>query len=329
VRDGILFVSIFNNRIDQNIFQKNKGADMLNLEWFRTFKAIYETGSLSAAARTLYISQPGVSLHLNSLEAYVGYPLFGREPRKMIPTERALMLYNFIVDSLSKLAEAEHVFYRNSKTEKPAISVGMTFETFDSTLAEHMAQVPFNLVVRFGECPQLLKELDNGDLDLVLTSQQGSQHNLEYTPFIKERIILACGSKTDTRELDKLASENNKDGIRDWLAQQIWYTSTADKDHLRDFWLANFDSLPTHRPNYLVPYFSSILRCLRNSKGFALLPDFVCKNDLRQKSVRLAWDGGAHFGNTLLFGKRKKTTRAAEIRHLEKILTKNWFGDLI
>ncbi len=46
-----------------------------NLEWFRTFKAIYETGTLSAAAQQLFISQPGVSLHLNSLEAYTGYKL--------------------------------------------------------------------------------------------------------------------------------------------------------------------------------------------------------------------------------------------------------------
>lgn len=37
-----------------------------NLEWLRTFKAIYETGTLSAAAQELFISQPGVSLHLNS-----------------------------------------------------------------------------------------------------------------------------------------------------------------------------------------------------------------------------------------------------------------------
>ena len=32
---------------------------MVNLEWFRTFKAIYETGTLTGAAESLYISQPG------------------------------------------------------------------------------------------------------------------------------------------------------------------------------------------------------------------------------------------------------------------------------
>ncbi|CEJ70237.1 Bacterial regulatory helix-turn-helix protein, lysR family [Chryseobacterium oranimense G311] len=34
---------------------------MVNLEWYRTFKAIYKTGTLTGAADSLFISQPGVS----------------------------------------------------------------------------------------------------------------------------------------------------------------------------------------------------------------------------------------------------------------------------
>jgi DNA-binding transcriptional LysR family regulator len=48
---------------------------MVNLEWYRTFKAIYKTGTLTGAAVELFISQPGVSLHLSSLENYVGFQL--------------------------------------------------------------------------------------------------------------------------------------------------------------------------------------------------------------------------------------------------------------
>ena len=76
---------------------------MVNLEWFRTFKTIYETGSLTSAASQLFISQPGVSLHLNSLEAHVGNKLFDRGTRKMIPTEHGNMLYNSIVDAIKKV----------------------------------------------------------------------------------------------------------------------------------------------------------------------------------------------------------------------------------
>src|SRR5689334_9379350 len=144
---------------------------MLNLEWFRTFKAIYETGNLSNAAQSLFISQPGVSLHLNSLEAYTGYPLFERETRRLIPTERGTILYNCIADSMNRLVDAENAFCRNSITDKPTLSVGLGHEAFEYILAEHMAELPFNLIVRSGEMSQVLQDLISGTLDLALTSQ--------------------------------------------------------------------------------------------------------------------------------------------------------------
>ena len=107
---------------------------MINLEWFRTFKVIYEAGTLSAAAQTLFISQPGVSLHLSSLESYTGYRLFDRDTRKMIATEKGTYLYHYIIEHMNKLEEAENIFHRKSKLEKPTVSIGMAVEIFQYML---------------------------------------------------------------------------------------------------------------------------------------------------------------------------------------------------
>src|SRR6187402_1711373 len=123
---------------------------MINLEWFRTFKAIYETGTLSAAAQVVHISQPGVSLHLNALEGYTGHRLFERGNRKMAPTDSATMLYNFIIDPINKLEKAEDIFHRHSKFERPTISVGMCFESFEYAMEKYIPELSFNLVVRTG-----------------------------------------------------------------------------------------------------------------------------------------------------------------------------------
>ncbi len=268
-------------------WELSKQTHMLNLEWFRTFKAIYETGNLSTAAQALFISQPGAGLHLNSLESYTGYRLFERETRKMVPTERGIILYNCIIDPMNKLVEAEESFYRNSKVDKPTISVGMGFETFEHTLEEHIAQLPFNLILRFGEYPQMLHDLDTGALDLILTSQKGRQPTLQYTPFITERIVLICGSETNTEQFDKLVLANERTAIRKWLKEQVWYTTAADMEHLKNFWMTNFDCLPDLKPNYVVPNFSSILRCLRNGNGFAVMPDFLCKKEIADKNSQI------------------------------------------
>ncbi|MEN0052413.1 MAG: LysR family transcriptional regulator [Mucilaginibacter sp.] len=297
---------------------------MLNLEWLRTFKAIYETGTLSAAAQQLFISQPGVSLHLNSLEAYTGYKLFDRAARKMVPTERGKILYNFVLDPLLKLENAEQLFHRTSKAERSTISVGMCFETFQYTLEEHVAQLPFNLIIRFGEYPQMQQDLDNGLLDLIITSQKGHQPNLEYKPFSKERIVLVAGAKTDISQLKQLLLSKNLPESEEWLKHQLWYSTAADMEHLKNFWVKNFGNHPDFKPNFIVPNMSSIIRCLSNGEGFSVVPDFLCRKEIEAGNIQLVWEGELHLENILHFGTRKKTIYAAEIKELEKLLIQKW-----
>jgi DNA-binding transcriptional LysR family regulator len=138
--------------------------------------------------------------------------------------------------------------------------------------------------------------------------------------------VLICGSETDTSELDKLILSDKKADTRQWLKEQVWFTTAADTEHLRNFWLANFDGQPDFKPNYVVPNVGSILRCLRSGKGFAVVPDFLCKDEIGNKTIRLAWEGSPYVENILHFGKRKKTMYAREIRQIEQLLTQNWFS---
>jgi DNA-binding transcriptional LysR family regulator len=289
----------------------------INLEWFRTFKTIYETGSLTTTAQTLYISQPGVSLHLNSLEAYVGYKLFDRSARKMVPTERAKVLYNFILEAVNKLEAAEQHFHKSSDTNRSTISIGMCLETFQFTLEQYIASLPFNVSIKFGEYPEMQKDLDNGLLDLIVTPQRGDQLNLEYTAFSSEKIVLVGGGKQDSKEFDRFIKKNNIAAAEAWLKQQIWYSTAADMENLRKFWHLNFNRHPDFRPNYTVPNKCSIVRCLSNGKGFAIIPDFLCRNELQTGKLKLVWEGRQTIENTLYFGKRKKTMFNKEINLIE------------
>lgn len=297
---------------------------VLNLEWLRTFKAIYETGTLSAAAQELFISQPGVSLHLNSLEAYTGHKLFDRSPRKMVPTEKGKVLYNFVLDPLRKLEAVEQHFHKSSKSERPTISVGMCFETFQYTLEEHIASLPFNLIIKFGEYPQMQQDLDNGLLDLIVTPQQGNQQNLVYKPFSKERIVLIAGGRTDIEPLIDLLGQPNKTEAANWLKQQIWYSTAADMEHLKNFWLKNFDQHPDFRPNYIVPNICSIIRCLSDGEGFSIVPHFLCVEAIEARQIELVWEGNTPLENTLYFGTRKKTIYQKEIEQLQELFVAKW-----
>ncbi len=296
----------------------------LNLEWFRTFKAIYETGTLSAAAQELFISQPGVSLHLNSLEAYTGSKLFDRAARRMVPTEKGKILYNFILEPLKKLEVAEQHFHKRAQSERVSISVGMCFETFQYTLEEHIASLPFNLIIKFGEYPEMQHDLDNGMLDLIVTPEKGNQKNLTYQPFSSERIVLIAGSNTDTEQFDLLLEQGEIAAAGNFLKEQLWYSTAADMEHLKSFWQKNFGEHPDFRPNYIVPNISSIIRCLSDGHGFSVVPDFLCTEAIESKKIRLAWEGIRPLENTLYFGTRKNTIYRGELDRLEEIFREKW-----
>lgn len=292
---------------------------MVNLEWYRTFKAIYSTGTLTGAAQTLFISQPGVSLHLSSLESYVGYKLFDRTARKMIPTEKGKVFYNAIIEPLIKLEEAEKNFQKSTEKQTPTISVGMCFETFQITLEQYISSLPFNVIIQFGQYPEMLENLEKGILDLIITPQKGTSPEIIHEAFSSETIVMVGGSEIDDQAFKALLAEGDFDVLETWLKQQKWYGTTGDMEHLRRFWQLNFNKYPDFRPNYIVPNLNSIVRCLSSGKGLAIIPDFLCNKEVENGLIKVLWKGEKELTNTLYFGTKKKTMYGAETDVIKKL----------
>ncbi|TCM15673.1 DNA-binding transcriptional LysR family regulator [Novosphingobium sp. PhB165] len=65
----------------------------MNLRHIEVFHAVYTTGSVSAAARLLHVSQPAVTNLLRHAESVLGFPLFERSRGRLVPTADAHDLY--------------------------------------------------------------------------------------------------------------------------------------------------------------------------------------------------------------------------------------------
>lgn len=294
---------------------------MVNLEWYRTFKAIYENGTLTKASVALYASQPGVSVHLNALEAYVGKKLFERTSRKMIPTEEGKFLYEYIIESIIKLEEAEQHFRKTTQDKNPSLHIGMCSEMFQYTIEPEVPKLNFDLVAKFGDHTDLIKDLNNGILDLVITPQKqvDKKSLVEYTAFSKERIILIAGSNTDIAQINTYLETDNWNALEEELGQNSWYSASNEMEHFRRFWHENFNKRPCFKPNYILPSISSIIRCLRNEKGLALVPDFLCKEAILNNEIKLVWEGKVKTENTLYFASRTDLKYKKELEVLQDI----------
>lgn len=70
------------------------GSEVVSLRQIEAFKAVMEASSVTAAARAMGTSQPGVSRLLRSLEEAVGFPLFQRQKGRLIPTPEAQLFHD-------------------------------------------------------------------------------------------------------------------------------------------------------------------------------------------------------------------------------------------
>ncbi len=198
----------------------------------------------------------------------------------------------------------------------------MCFETFQTTLEQYVSSLPFNLIISFGEYPEMLDQLDKGILDLIITPKKGSSPNIEHEAFSSEQIILVGGKDVDTEAFNKMLKTKDAEQIEEWLKNEKWYGTTGDMEHLFQFWTLNFGHKPNFRPNYIVPNLNSIIRCLKGGTGLAVVPDFLCKNEIESGELKLIWDGKKKLENTLYFGCRKKTNYQAEIDHIKDLFRK-------
>jgi len=65
----------------------------MRLRHIEVFQAVMETGSMSAAARLIHLTQSAVSRAVANAEAQLGYPLFHRTAGRLVPTSEGLALF--------------------------------------------------------------------------------------------------------------------------------------------------------------------------------------------------------------------------------------------
>ncbi len=82
----------------------------MDLRELNYFISVYECGSISAAAKASYISQPSISAALQQLEHKLGQALFNRHPKGVIATEAGERLYPLAKQLIGQAHAIENSF---------------------------------------------------------------------------------------------------------------------------------------------------------------------------------------------------------------------------
>lgn len=169
---------------------------MLNTFHLRTFLAVVDAGSYSAAAEVLHMSQPAVSQQIRALEEQLGeMRLFRRVGKKMVLThagEELLISARELVQ-LATRAEQHMLALKGQVTGR--VLLGCTSSSGERflprLLADFQPQFPaIMLELLIGTADDLLDALVERQLGLVLLEEQQRRRGLELTPLGSEALVL-------------------------------------------------------------------------------------------------------------------------------------------
>jgi DNA-binding transcriptional LysR family regulator len=286
---------------------------MVFLDWWQSFAAVYQTGTVTAAARARHLTQPAVTQHIAALEAEIGEALFVRMPRRMVPTERAKALYARIVEPLDRLNDVAVELGSGRALPTAPVRLGAPVEYFSDVMLARMRADRFPVWVRFGLAQELLDDLAKGALDAVVATQRGSAGGIDYAPIHEEKFLLIGGAQ-------HAAPPRDAAKIEAWLIEQPWLAYGAELPIIRRYWQVNFGKRPPLQPFAVLPNLHALLRAVELGIGVTVLNDFVCGAALAEKRVRLLHRSIKAVTNTIWFACRHGDAHRPELERLRKAL---------
>ena len=105
---------------------------MIDLELYRAFHTVAKAGSLTAAAKELFVSQPALSQSIMNLEHQLGGRLFVRTPRGMTLTPEGEKMLEYVERALNMLDNAKNSFEEMKNIMTGSIRIGAS-----DTLCRH------------------------------------------------------------------------------------------------------------------------------------------------------------------------------------------------
>lgn len=294
---------------------------MVNLEWYRTFKAVYKHRNYSKAAEELFMSQPAVTNQMSKLEAYVGHKLFIRKSKGVEATENAKFLNNLIIESLDTLEEVESMYSRNVRKEEKLYVLGISEHLYKSFLSNKFTDFK-HLSIRFEERNEILTDLVNQqEIDAAIIHHEVQTFDILSHKILSSPLVIVGHPNIDTNEISIHTENQDLRKIQHWLEQQIWFSHMSTNPFIKLFWLHCFNKKrPKVFTNYIIPNEYFMLQELTKTEGICVTLLKNANEFLEDGTLQLIWQSDSYPERNYFLIAHKKQ------KHLFELL-KNLFGE--
>jgi len=152
----------------------------INFELYKIFYTVAISGSISGGALKLNISQPAVTSSIKTLEDELGGKLFIRTPKGVVLTNEGKELFYYIKEGMNYFINGTNKFISYKNLDEGSINIGATTIVSENYLMLYIKkfhELYPNIQINITNdlTSNLLKELRNGNLDIVISAIPNSE----------------------------------------------------------------------------------------------------------------------------------------------------------
>jgi len=265
----------------------------MDLSHLKTFCTVVEAGSISKAAKELFVTQPAISLKIQELEEYYKVQLLDRTNRGIKPTEIGLYVYNEAqkIQALMASIKREIELQRNP-TEELNIGASTTLGNFalPCTMFVFREKFPgYQVNIEISNATNIMEKMLSRRVELALIEgpiskawkERLATEDIHCKAIAQTRMILAVNSNSSYSKLKEINPEELAEmpllvrekgsGIRATVEQTL---------RQRGVNLNSFKQL--HELNTT----SAIISAVSSGMGATILPAMTLRKEMRHRILR-------------------------------------------
>jgi DNA-binding transcriptional LysR family regulator len=171
-----------------------------NYELYKVFYWAAKTGSLTQAAKALFLTQPSVSHAIKQLEDRLGITLFYRNSKGVALTHEGAILYSYIEQSQILISRAEEKMAALKNLESGELRIGGSDSLFKHYLLPYLEgflqkHPGIRLHLNHGTTPEIIAFLKEGRIDLGVVRMPIVDSQLKVTESIQLQDCFVAGPR--------------------------------------------------------------------------------------------------------------------------------------
>lgn len=217
----------------------------MELRELRTFCAVVETGGWSKASKIVHLTQPTISLQIQSLEANLGTCLFNRSTRERTLTESGKTCYEYAKRILALCDEAVQSVCDVNNLTKGTLRIGASTTVGEYILPSYLSSFKgiyscVKISLEIGNSLEIIEDVVKGALEIGIVGTKINRPELIFKDFINNELVLIVPSNHTWAikgeiSLDQLKEEpflirTEGSGIRITLEKELEKAGLKEKD---------------------------------------------------------------------------------------------------